>query len=95
MTDDAIRRGKRAEQILNDEVFKEAVKSLRDDAIDQFKRCPITDAQGLLAARLRLDVIEALVVDLADAMRDGRFEQRKKEKPPVPQYVPRHSNFTM
>jgi hypothetical protein len=98
--DDKIRRGQRAEQILNDDVFKDAVKVIRDNAVKSFRECDAKDDAALRHARLVYDITEALVVALADTMRDGKNEQTIKalqpKKPPLSkadQFEPRHAVF--
>jgi hypothetical protein len=80
--DDKIRRGQRAEQILNDEVFKDAVKVIRDNAVKSFRECDPKDDAALRHARLVYDITEALVVAMADTMRDGKNEQTIKALQP-------------
>lgn len=42
------RLGKDAAQVLDNEAFKHAIKSLKDSVIDQWKECPIRDREGQL-----------------------------------------------
>lgn len=83
--DEAIRRGQRAQQILEDDVFKDGVKLLRDAALAEFKAALPTDVPALQTARIRFGLLESLVSELDQAMKNGRFEKRKQDmdKPPL------------
>ena len=85
MTDpeEVIRVGKRAAHILNDDVFKDVVRCLRDKALDHFKAAKPGDVTALQIAKVRYEVVEQIVGELEDMKRDGDFEKRKQEKPPL------------
>jgi hypothetical protein len=98
--DDKIRRGQRAEQILNDEVFKDAVKVIRDNAVKSFRECDPKDDAALRHARLVYDITDAFFQALTSVMQDGKNEALIKalqpKKPPLSkadQFEPRHSVF--
>src|SRR3990167_3009795 len=95
--EDELRRAQRADGILNDDLFKEAIKALRDDAMDKFKSASPGDLPSLADARMRYDVTESFVNTFMKFMRDGQFakvkidDAEKKKRPPVEPYMPRHS----
>jgi hypothetical protein len=94
--DEAIRKGQRAKLILEDEVFRDALKALSDDALLAFKTADPADIMALQTARLRFGVLDQIETDLKNTMRDGAFEKRKKDdaKPPLSpedRFTPRHA----
>jgi hypothetical protein len=94
--DETIRRGQRAEQILNDDVFKSAIAAMKAAALLAFKTADPADIMALQTARLRFGVLDQIETDLKNTMRDGAFEKRKKDdaKPPLSpedRFTPRHA----
>jgi hypothetical protein len=92
--DETIRRGQRAEQILNDDVFKSAIAAMKAAALESLKSAPL-DRDALLAARIYIDAVDWFERYIGNVMRDGSFEKRKKDmaKPPVKpedRFTPRH-----
>lgn len=86
--DEAIRKGARAQQILDDPVVKEALKELSDQALAAFKSAKPTDTEALQGARLQWGAIEALVQQLTHKADNGRFEKRVKESRAKPSGPP-------
>ena len=74
-----LRRGQRAEAILNDDLFKEAVLALRNRALDAFKSAKAGDTDALSQARTLYDVTESFFGLFAGYVRDGQFAQIKAE----------------
>ena len=96
-----VRRGQQAQTILDNEIFKEAMTALRDDAIAAFKDAVPNDTDALMSARLRLDVTERFLNKFTGLVRNGQYAARKIEDAekaklkPSDVFVPRHSQFTM
>lgn len=65
-------RGKEAAQILESEVFNDAMKQLKGSVIEQWKSCPIRDKEGQL---LLLQL--AKLTDKFESMFRGLVEQGK------------------
>lgn len=94
---DAIRRAQRAELIINDDLFKEAIQTLRDQALAEFKAAKPGKADDLLTARSLYDATERFINIFANIIRDGQYakikedEAKLKKKPPPPGHP---ANFT-
>lgn len=72
-------RGKEAAQILDSEVFKDAMNSLKSQVMEQWKQAPIRDREGqvlLLQLAKLADKFEAILVGLVE---QGKFAERKIE----------------
>ena len=70
-------RGREAQQILDSEVFKDAMAQLKGAVIDQWKSCPVRDKEGqlLLLQLVKVtDKFESILVGLVD---QGKFAQHK------------------
>ena len=97
--EEQVRRAQRADLLLNDDLFKEAIKKLRDEALDQFKTAQ--DQDGFLKARALYDTTETFANVFINIIRGGEFavrriEDAKRRKPAVKaadKFVPRHARF--
>lgn len=72
-------RGREAQQILDSEVFKDAMTQLKGSVIDQWKSCPVRDKEGallLLQLAKLTDKFEAILYGLVE---QGKFAERKIE----------------
>ena len=84
--EEQVRRAQRAELLLNDDLFKEAIKKLRDEALDQFKTAQ--DNTEFLKARALYDTTETFANVFINIIRGGEFAVRKiadaeaRKKPP-------------
>jgi hypothetical protein len=78
MTDEEkVNRAKNAQRILDDPLFKDAVRAVRDRCIEDFKATKAGDVEGLRVARLTFETAELFVNVLAGHMRDGQIAQIK------------------
>ena len=80
MTDNqVVQRGIEAARVLESEAFKEALNSLRESVIAQWKECPVRDKEGallLLQLAKMADKFESILVGM---LGNGKFTQRKIE----------------
>jgi len=90
-----VRRAQRAQEILNDEIFRDAIARLRDCALDAFRTASPNDLAALQTARLMYDATEHVIAELANIMRDGQMAARKLAdvKKPAASYRPGHARF--
>lgn len=65
-------RGQEAERILSSEVYKDAMKSVRERVVEQWKACPVRDKEGQTIL-LQL----AKVTDLFEGVLSGTIEAGK------------------
>lgn len=88
-------RGREAQQIIDSEVFKDAMAQLKTSVIDQWKACPVRDREGqllLLQLAKLVDKFESILVGTVetgklaqhhidiDAMRDESSMRRFARK---------------
>ena len=69
--EEQVRRAQRAELLLNDDLFKEAIKKLRDEALDQFKTAQ--DNTEFLKARALYDTTETFANVFINIIRGGNL----------------------
>lgn len=72
-------RGKEAAQILDSEVFKQAMSQLKGSVLEQWKQCPIRDREGqvlLLQLAKLTDKFESMLVGLIE---QGKYAEHKIE----------------
>ena len=72
-----ILRGNEAARILDSDVFKEAMQTLKANVHEQWKNCPIRDKEGqllLLQLAKVTDKFESILVGLVE---QGKMEQHK------------------
>lgn len=83
-------RGKRAREILDDPVFKEAIKGVRDSLHEKWEQSPMRDAEGRETIRSVLEGVKLLEKCLAVYADSGRIsaetlemERRKRTTAPT------------
>lgn len=94
--EERVRRAQRADMLAQDDLFKDAIAKLRDDAMEKFKAAQTQD--DFLKARAQYDVTESFLNVFIGLVRDGQMAQERidRAKPkvkPGDQFVPRHSQF--
>ena len=70
-------RGREAQQILDSEVFKNAMAQLKGSVIEQWKACPVRDKEGallLLQLAKLTDKFESILVGVVET---GKMAQHK------------------
>jgi hypothetical protein len=75
--EEELARAQNAKRILDDDLFKEAVKAMRDQAMDAFKTAKPSDADALSQARTLYQVTEDFVNWFATKMAGGQIAQRR------------------
>ncbi len=66
-------RGENARRILDDEIFLDAVRELRDGALRAFKQASPGDVEALRVARLEYEVTERLITNLTNVLKTGKM----------------------
>lgn len=74
---EAMRRGERAKAILDDPLFKDAVRHVRDGAVREFTGSELWDDRTRTLARLKVDVLSGVVGELSRHMSDGKAAEKK------------------
>ncbi len=75
--EDELARAQAAKRILDDDLFKDAVKAMRDRAMESFKAAKPDDADALNQARTLYQVTEDFVNWFATTMAGGQIAQRR------------------
>jgi hypothetical protein len=86
--EEQVRRAQRADALLNDDLFKDAIKKLRDDAMDAFKSAKTTD--DFLKARALYDTTETFANVFINVIRGGEFAARRIEDAKALKKPPKH-----
>lgn len=68
-----IHRAERAQRILEDDLFKDAIQDIRDDAIKRFTGASPGDTPDLIQARLWYGVTEEFIKKLHAHLNDGQM----------------------
>ena len=90
-----IRRAQRAEMILNDDLFKEAVQKLRDGSLEDFKSAKPGDTEALLNARMSYDAIERFINIFAGIIRNGKYTKLRMDEAKPKLHHPDNAVFKM
>lgn len=78
MTDEEkVRRAQQAEHILSNDLFKDAIRAVRDLCINDFKAAKPGDIESLRVARCTFETAERFVNILTGHIRDGQFAKIK------------------
>ena len=72
-------RATRARHILEEPIFKDAMKALRDEAIAEFKHSDSHNVAALQHARIRYDITEAFLSKLTRHVETGAFSEVRFE----------------
>jgi len=70
-------RARRAQQILGDSVFKEAVEAIDQEILREFRACKANDPERLTAIKGMQDTLVRFVEYFERAMRTGQMEEGK------------------
>lgn len=98
--EEEIRRAQLANQFLGDDLFKDAMKKLRDHAMEQFKSAKTFEE--FQRARATHDVTEEFMNVFIGIIRDGEYaakrmdadnKLKKPELKPGDKFVPSHAQF--
>ena len=72
-------RGKEAAQILDSEVFKDAMTMLKTQVMEQWKQAPIRDREGQVLLLQLMKVTDKFEATLIGLVEQGKFAERKIE----------------
>lgn len=75
-----IARGEAAQRILDDEVYRDAVESVRRNIIDKWAGAPIRDTEGQHELKLMLHLLDSIESTLRLVMTTGKLEKSRLEK---------------
>ena len=70
-------RARRAQQILGDSVFKEAIEVIDQEILREFRACKVNDSERLTAIKGMQDTLVRFVEYFERAMRTGQMEEGK------------------
>lgn len=79
-------KGDRASELLNGEIFSEAVENVRKAIIDKWQACPVRDKEGQHELHLMVKLLDELVGQINVFINEGknaRFQiesQKKREE---------------
>ena len=76
-SDQVIKRGRRAETVLKDELLAEAFEAIKKDQLGIIQSSQMADAAKRESAYYMMKAIEALQIKLNSLFQDGKFEERK------------------
>ena len=71
-----IDRAHRAERILNEDLFRDAIQELRDGAVNRLTHADVGDIETLRLARLEYDALEKIIDKLTAHVRDGQIAEK-------------------
>lgn len=75
--DEEVRRGNQAERILNDDMYLEAFKAVRDEIINQWEQAPARDDEGRERLWLMVRLLERLKGHLETVMETGQLAKKQ------------------
>lgn len=70
-------RGQEAAQVLENEAFKSALETLRQNGIDALLDCPIRDAEGRLLLAQYVKIVDKFKAELISLIESGKFAQHQ------------------
>lgn len=73
-------RAHRAGRILNDDLFKDAIQSLRDEAVHRLTHADPADVESLCQARLEYDALENVIGKMIMHVHDGQIADHALEQ---------------
>ena len=87
---DNITKGDRAQELLDNAVFKEAVEGVRKALHHQWEQAPIRDIEGQQVLKLELKLLNDLIANIRSMAQSGKLERHEKTlKEKVTQFVRR------
>jgi hypothetical protein len=72
-------RGRDAQQVLDNLAYQDAMKTLRDAVIQQWKDCPVRDKEGQLLLLQLVKITDKFEGILSGIIESGKLAQRKIE----------------
>lgn len=77
---DKIQRGSMAEAIYDSDLFKDAVRDVRDKTLQMFADSDLDDDNARLVSRIRLDLLESVVGELRHHLQHGQAARSQLQK---------------
>jgi len=78
--DKEIQKGNRAKQILEDEIFAEAVKRVSDELDLEWINSPVRDTEGREKIYMMKKMLNVLLVQLQSVMETGKLASKQINK---------------
>ena len=72
-----VQRGMEAAQVLDNPAYREAMDSLKEQIIDQWKKCPVRDAEGQLLLLQLVKLAEKFDGTLTGMIEGGKLAQHR------------------
>ncbi len=72
-----VSRGMQAREVLENDLFKEAVEKTQQDIFDKFAATDPTDKEGMVIQRLRLKCLADITRNLQDVMNTGVLAEQQ------------------
>ena len=79
-------KGNRADELLNNEVFKDALANLRNAIVAKWQECPVRDVEAQHELKLMTKLLTDLEANIRVFIQDGQMavfeinEQRKRDE---------------
>ena len=78
--DQEVSRGRIAESLLENEIYKGAIETLRTAIISQWESCPIRDTEGQHELKLMLKLLNDLQANIKTVMHTGQMAKVQIER---------------
>jgi hypothetical protein len=75
-----VKRGRKAETVLKDELLTEAFESIKKDQLSIITSSNVADSEKRESAYYMMKAVELLQIKLNSFYQDGKFEERKIKK---------------
>lgn len=79
-TDDELKRGEQARQVVENEIYIEAWQGVRDTLIRKWEACPIRDKEGQHELKLMLKLLTDVRRNIETVMQTGQMAKIEIER---------------
>ena len=79
-SEQVIKRGRKAESVLKDELIAEAFEAIKKDQLSVIASSNVGDSEKRESAYYMMKAVELLQIKLNSFYQDGKFEERKIKK---------------
>ena len=73
-------RGVRARAMIESAIFREVLEAIEEATIHKFKTAPVRDAEGMLALRLKWQILQEIRGYLTDVANTGKLAEAQIEQ---------------
>lgn len=73
-------RGKKAERLLNDEMFVEAFDSVEKHILSMFRNAPLRDEEGVIKTKYMLHLLSLVKGAVTQVVRTGQLAEKQLEE---------------